>query len=145
MVDDEYLFGESLLVCPLTYEDGKSRSVYLPAGDWYDFFTGEKIAGGRRLEIHAEYDQIPVFAKDGAIVPLAAPVQCVEPDTTFDITIRIFGEPDGSFVLYDDDFESFAYEQGQNRVILEKHPGASLTVTAEPGAASRYRFQNIEK
>ena len=140
MVDDEYLFGESLLVCPLTYEDGMARSVYLPEGDWYDFFTGEKIAGGKRLEIHAEYDKIPVFAKDGAIVPLAAPVQCVEPDTVFDITVKTFGEVDGGFVLYDDDFDSFAYEQGQNRVVIAKHPGEALTVTTEADAASRYHI-----
>ena len=51
------------MVCPLTYEDGTSRSVYLPEGSWYDFFTGERTEGGRRVEVHAEYDKIPVFVK----------------------------------------------------------------------------------
>lgn len=140
MVDDEYLFGESMLVCPLTYEDGTSRSVYLPEGSWYDFFTGERTEGGRRVEVHAEYDKIPVFVKEGAIIPLAKPVTHVEKDTVFDITVKTFGEADGSFVLYEDDFETFAYEEGQNRIVIEKHPGEDVTIHSENGTMTKYRL-----
>lgn len=140
MVDDEYLFGESMLICPLTYKEGTSKTIYLPQGKWYDFFTGRMIEGGKTIEVHAAYHEIPVFVKEGAIIPLAKPVPYVGQDTVFEMTVKVFGEADGTFVLYDDDFETFAYETKQNRVVIEKHPGSELTITKETGEASRYRF-----
>ena len=138
IIDDEYMFGESMLVCPLTYEDKTSRQIYLPSGNWYDLFTGEKTEGGRTWEMEAAYNRIPVFVREGAIVPLAEPVLCVRNDTVFDMEVRIFGEADGKFVLYSDDFESFDYEQHQDTVILEKHPGEALRVLQS--GKSRYRI-----
>lgn len=140
MVDDEYLFGESMLVCPLTYEEGTVRQVYLPEENWYNFFTGEMLTGGRTVEIHAEYNEIPVFVKAGAIIPLAKPVPYVKKDTVFEMEIKFYGEADGVFVLYDDDFETFDYEQEQKKIVIEKHPGRTLVITREEGSASRYRF-----
>lgn len=140
MVDDEYLFGDSMLVCPLTYEDGTSRKVYLPQGRWYNFFTGEEAEGGQMFEIHAAYDEIPVFIKDGAMIPVANPVLHIDKDTVFEMTVKIFGEADGRFVLYEDDFDTFAYEEKQKQIVIEKHPGSELTIQAESGKMSRYRF-----
>lgn len=141
MVDDEYLFGESLLVCPLTYEEGTSRKVYLPEGSWYDFFTGEMTEGGRTVEVHAAYNEIPVFAKDGAVIPMAKPVPYVAKDTVFEMEVRTFGEADGSFVLYEDDFETFDYEHSRSRIVIEKHHGSSLCITREGEGAQRYLFK----
>ena len=140
MVDDEYLFGDSMLVCPLTYEDGTSRKVYLPQGRWYNFFTGEEAEGGQMFEIHAAYDEIPEFVKDGAMIPVANPVLHIDKDTVFEMTVKIFGEADGRFVLYEDDFDTFAYEEKQKQIVIEKHPGSELTIQAESGKMSRYRF-----
>lgn len=140
MVDDEYLFGESMLVCPLTYEEGTSRKVYLPQGRWYNFFTGTAVEGGRTMETEAAYNEIPVFVKDGAIIPLAKPVMHVDKDTVFEMTVKIFGEADGRFVLYEDDFATFDFEEKQKRIIIEKHPGSKLTIQTEAGDTSRYRF-----
>lgn len=140
MVDDEYLFGESMLVCPLTYEEGNSRKVYLPQGRWYNFFTGTAVEGGRTMETEAAYNEIPVFVKDGAIIPMAKPVMHVNKDTVFEMTVKIFGEADGRFVLYEDDFATFDFEEKQKRIIIEKHPGSKLTIQTEAGDTSRYRF-----
>ena len=140
MVDDEYLFGDSMLVCPLTYEDGTSRKVYLPQGRWYHFFTGEEAEGGQTFEIHAAYDEIPVFVKDGAMIPVAKPVLHIDKDTVFEMTVKTFGEADGRFVLYEDDFDTFAYEEKQKQIIIEKHPGSELTIRTESGEMSKYRF-----
>ena len=140
MVDDEYLFGESMLVCPLTYEEGTSRKVYLPQGRWYNFFTGTAVEGGRTMETEAAYNEIPVFVKDGAIIPLAKPVMHVDKDTVFEMKVKIFGEADGRFVLYEDDFATFDFEEKQKRIIIEKHPGSELTIQTEAGDTSRYRF-----
>lgn len=140
MVDDEYLFGDSMLVCPLTYEDGTSRKVYLPQGRWYNFFTGTAVEGGRTMETEAAYNEIPVFVKDGAIIPLAKPVMHVDKDTVFEMTVKKFGEADGRFVLYEDDFDTFTYEEKQKQIIIEKHPGSELMIQTEAGDTSRYRF-----
>lgn len=140
MVDDEYLFGDSMLVCPLTYEDGTSRKVYLPQGRWYNFFTREEAEGGQMFEIHAAYDEIPVFVKDGAMIPVANPVLHIDKDTVFEMTVKIFGEADGRFVLYEDDFDTFDFEEKQKRIIIEKHPGSELMIQTEAGDTSRYRF-----
>ena len=140
-VDDEFLFGESMLVCPLTYEDGISREVYLPKGSWYDFFTGEMIKGGEKTEVKAQYDQIPVFVKEGAIIPLARPVPYVDKDTVFEMDVKMFGEADGKFILFSDDFETFDFENTQNTAVLEKHPGKPLEVFK--GNNLRYSFSGI--
>lgn len=143
MVDDEYLFGESLLVCPLTYEEGISKRIYLPQGDWYHFFSGEQIEGGRSIEVEAAYNEIPVFVKAGAIIPLAEPLPYVDKDTVFEMTVKIFGEADGTFTLYEDDFESFAYEDFQPKVVIEKRPGGRLNIVQEAKDISRYHFKGV--
>lgn len=130
-----------MLVCPLTYEEGTTRKVYLPKGNWYDFFTGEQIEGGRELELHVEYNQIPVFVKEGAIIPLATPVDCVTKNTTFEMDIKVFGDADGEFYLYEDDFDSFVYEKEQNVIKIEKHPGTELTISKNGMETSRYIFK----
>ena len=92
------------------------------------------------FEIHAAYDEIPVFVKDGAMIPVANPVLHIDKDTVFEMTVKIFGEADGRFVLYEDDFDTFAYEEKQKQIVIEKHPGSELTIQAESGKMSRYRF-----
>ena len=145
MVDDEYLFGDSLLICPLTYEDGVRRKAYFPKGRWHNFFTDEVLDGGKEVELHAEYSQIPVFVKEGAIVPLAKPVPHVDKETIFEMEIRIFGEADGSFTLYEDDFETFDYmnEKNSNIVTIEKHPGENMVVQRHGINRERYQFKQL--
>ena len=140
MIEDQYLFGDSLLVCPLTYEEGTSRKIYLPEGSWYNFFTGEKLEGGREHTVSAAYNEIPVFAKDGAVIPLAKPVESVSRDTVFEMEIRTFGEAEGSFCLYEDDFETFAWETEQNRVVIEKKADSEPVITREGNGPVRYCF-----
>ncbi len=131
MIDDEYMFGESMLVCPFTYEEGTKKEIYLPDGIWYDFFTKEKIQGGCYIEVEAAYDKIPVFVKKGSIIPLAKPVQCVKEDTVFEMDILIFGDADSRFCLYEDDFVSFDYEKACGCIELEYKVGTELAVKAE--------------
>ena len=140
MIDDEYFFGDSLLVCPLTYEDGTKRSVYLPEGEWYDFFTKETCSGGCTIEVHAEYNQIPVYVKADHMVPLAKPVQHVDQDTVFEMRVECFGEPDGVFYLYEDDFETFDYRENQTGIAIEKRPGCEMKITRTGDAPVRYKF-----
>ena len=90
-LDDEYFFGKDLLVCPLTLEDGTSREVYLPAGIWYNFFTGEKIEGGKNIIMQADWNEMLVFAREGVVILLAKPNLSITKDIVFEITIKKFG------------------------------------------------------
>jgi alpha-D-xyloside xylohydrolase len=142
-LDDEYLVGPSLLVAPL-FTGQAQRTVYLPAGDWYDFWTHEKIAGGRKIEIAKPLDQIPVFVKGNTLLPLAEPVPYVAPDTCFALTVTAFGNPAAPFVLYEDDGLTYDYEQGkQNRVELrwDGQKGA-LTRTGAYAGPPRYKVED---
>lgn len=84
--EDEYMFGDSLLVSPILYPE-KAREVILPEGKWYDFYTGEEKSGRFRYKS----DNIPVFVKDGTLLPLAEPVQYIKDDTVFNISLTSFG------------------------------------------------------
>lgn len=121
----EYLFGRSLLVAPVTesmyvdgnrqvnLEDVKSKEVYLPAGtDWYDFWTGEKLAGGQTIRRAAPIDIIPLYVRAGSILPIGPRVQYAEEKPWDDLEIRIYQGADGHFVLYEDENDNYNYEKG---------------------------------
>ena len=126
--DDAYMFGESLLVAPM-FADQTKRTVYLPAGTWYDFWTHRAYQGGRHHEIEVSEDTIPVFAKDGGIVPVAEPVEFINENTTFDLTVYTFGRHCSDFVLYEDDGVSLDYRKGTaNRIELAWRAGQEPVV-----------------
>lgn len=99
--DSEYLLGDALLIAPMT-ADEHEREVYLPQGAWYDFWSGEKFDAGRHV---VKTERIPVFVKSGALLPLAEPVEYVEPDTVFKLELKLYGEG-GRALLVEDDGES---------------------------------------
>lgn len=103
-IGDEWLFGDSILVAPMTYPE-QQRSVWLPAGTWYDFFTGKPVEGGTRFSVETE--GIPVYVREGALLPLAQPVEHIASDTCFAITLRAYGDCSGSSCrLIEDDGET---------------------------------------
>ncbi len=141
-IDDEYLFGDNLLVAPMTIKDGTSRSVYLPAGTvWYDFWDNAAYEGGASYQIQADYDKIPVFVKDNCILPLAEPVEYVDADTVFVIHPRVYGNGGEGSVLFEDDFESFAYEKGEwNKVELSVTADGQIQTERTGNGKERYRI-----
>ena len=101
---DQWLFGDSIIVSPLSYPK-KEREVWLPHGEWYDFFTGEKFAGGGKHT--RKTDGIPVYVKAGTLLPVAEPVSHVERDTCFAITLYAYGDcKDAVCRLVEDDGET---------------------------------------
>lgn len=121
---DQFLFGESLMICPVVKpmyygEDGealegepKSREVYLPKGcNWYDFETGRKYDGGSTVTVDAPLDCIPVFVKDGSIIPMRKPARSTEEQTDTAV-YRRFGEK-ARYEMYDDVGDGYAYERGE--------------------------------
>ena len=117
-IDDQFMFGPALLVAPM-FAGQIQRQVYLPAGNWFDFWTHEKIAGGRTLEVTQSQERIPIFVRDNSLLPLARPVEYVKNDTCFELAIDAFGDHPDSFTLFEDDGISLDFEQGkQNRIEL---------------------------
>jgi alpha-D-xyloside xylohydrolase len=112
-IKDQYMAGEYLLVAPL-FTGQKNRKVILPKGRWYDFYTGEFAGDGSVITVEPGLDKIPVFVKDGGIIPMMpACLNAPKTGEKFDLEIRHYGEAPGRYMLYDDDGETFNYEKGE--------------------------------
>lgn len=124
-IDDQFMFGPAFLVNPVIqpmyYVSGsrelqdvkKTRSVYLPAGcDWYDFWTGEKFAGGQVLEVRAPIEVMPLFIKSGSVIPMGPIVQHTGGSPDAPIELRIYPGADGKFTIYEDEGDNYNYEKG---------------------------------
>jgi len=110
---DQYMVGPSLLVAPL-FSGQAGRTVVLPPGKWFDFFTGEYAGEDETIEVTPGLDKIPVFARDGALIPMIEPANRVPgPGEKPAVTWKKFGDKPGSFMLYEDDGVTFEYERGQ--------------------------------
>ncbi len=109
----QYMMGESILVAPM-FAGMETREVLLPPGRWYDFYTGELVGEEEVITITPGLDRIPLFVKDGAIVPMLKEERTRMPvkGEILSLEIRHYGKEPGVFQLYDDDGTSFNYEQG---------------------------------
>jgi alpha-glucosidase (family GH31 glycosyl hydrolase) len=110
---DEYLWGRDVLVAPVVEKGATSRQVYLPAGNWYDFWTGERIEGGREISRNVDLEIMPLYVRAGSILPLGPVKQYVHQESNEPLTISIYPGADGSFLLYEDDGKSFNYRRGE--------------------------------
>ena len=110
---DQYMWGKNLLVAPVVEKDATTRRVYLPAGAWFDFWTNERIEGGREITRPVELETIPLYARAGSILPLGPVKQHVAEKTDEPLSLTIYPGADGSFLLYEDDGESFNYRAGE--------------------------------
>jgi alpha-D-xyloside xylohydrolase len=127
-VGDEFLFGPALLVAPLTRYKARSRSVYLPAGQWYDFWSGARLAGGQTIEAPAPYDSMPLYVRAGSILPMGPDIQHTG-EKTDPITLRVYEGADSAFTLYEDDGVSYEYERGARAEIPIRWDQAGQTLT----------------
>ena len=133
---DEFMFGGALLVAPVLDHAVSSREVYLPKGTkWWNFFTEKSEEGGRRFFVRTPLDTIPVYVRAGSIVPIGPDVQYNGEKPWDDLEIRVYPGADGSFVLYEDDFETYACERGERSEITFawNDQTKTLTVSAPKG------------
>lgn len=138
-IDDQFMFGDSVLVAPM-FAGENTRSVYLPAGDWYDFWTHAKISGGKTIEVSNPADQIPLFVKGGTLLPLAEPVEFIKPDTCFNITVNVVGDQPRDFTLYEDDGLTSAYAKGEQNQIQLNAADRSVTTFGDYHGPPRYKI-----
>jgi alpha-glucosidase len=117
----QYLFGPDLLVAPVTRAGATHWPVYLPAGSWYDFWTGQRYEGGRAISVETPLDTIPLFARQGAIIPMGPAMQRTDERPLDDLTLLVYpgaSSEDGSTeggaaVIYEDDGATRAHQRGQ--------------------------------
>lgn len=125
-IKDEFMFGQSFLVCPVTspmyFAPGnkplqgleKNRGVYLPVGvKWFDFWTGKLFSGGQTIVADAPIDHIPVFVKAGSIVPMGSVVEYSSEKPNAPWEIRVYPGSNGKFKVYEDEGDNYNYQQGK--------------------------------
>src|SRR5579862_5398268 len=112
-IGDQFLFGPSLLVNPVTEPGATTRHLYLPKGKWYNFWTGETVEGGRAIDAAAPLAEMPLFVRAGSIIPLGPEIQYAEQPSKDPIELRIYTGADGDFTLYQDDGNTYDYEKGE--------------------------------
>jgi len=140
-INDEYMFGKSILVCPVTtamysknteedFGTIKSRELYLPMGtDWVDFWTGEKLSGGKTVAKEAPLDIMPLYVKAGSILPIGPNVQFATEKKWDNLEVRIYPGANGEFTLYEDENDNYNYEKGAFSTITFTWNEARKTLT----------------
>lgn len=118
-IKDQFMLGDYILVAPLFAGD-KGRSIVLPKGNWYDFYTGKFAGNGTVIEITQSMGKIPLLVKEGGIIPMIPPVlHTPGKNEVLPLTVRYYGSSENSTTLYDDDGETFDYEKGNfSRAVL---------------------------
>jgi alpha-glucosidase/alpha-D-xyloside xylohydrolase len=130
----EYLWGRDLLVAPVLEKGATSRDVYLPAGDWYDWWTNERVAGGRTVSRAVDLATMPLYVRAGAIVPVDPVRQYTAEPVSEPTTLRVYRGADGAFTLYDDDGASQQYLKGRGSWTRLAWDDRARRLTVAPGA-----------
>ena len=108
---DEYLYGRNILVVPVVEQGATSRSLYLPHGTWYDFWTREHHEGGHEISRKVDLETIPLYVRAGAVIPMGPVKQYTEETIDGPLTLWVHPGADGSFSLYEDDGKTFDYRR----------------------------------
>jgi alpha-D-xyloside xylohydrolase len=111
-IGNQYMFGPAFMVSPVALAGATSRLVYLPAGTWYDFWTGASVSGGATITAPAPLNQIPLHMRAGSIVAMGPEIQYTT-ERADTIELRVYPGANGSFTLYEDEGDSYNYEQGK--------------------------------
>lgn len=136
-VQDQFMLGPSLMVCPVYDYEKRSRDVYFPAGNkWYNFYNGEQIAGGQTIQVDAPLERIPLFVLAGAIIPIGPVMQYTTEKKADDIEIRVYQGKDGEFSLYEDEGTNYNYEKGEFSTIRFEYNDSEGTLTIGDRAGS---------
>ena len=168
-INNQYMFGKSLLVCPVTkpmyskisvrgeetiniedFSTVKKDEVYLPQGaDWYDFWTGERLAGGETITKETPLDIMPLYVRAGSIVPFGPKVQYATEKKWDQLEIRIYPGANSEFTLYEDENDNYNYEKGTYSTITFTWNNAKKVLTINdrkgsfPGMLSERKFKIV--
>jgi len=142
-VTDQYMMGPSILVAPL-FTGQKTREVILPKGNWYDFYTGEFVGNGNTITVDAKLEQIPLFVKDGGIIPMLTTTDIFNEKN---LEVRHYGQKESSYSLYNDDGVSYDFEKGDYSLIELKayrDKNGKRRGKVKNTNNKKYKFNNID-
>jgi len=146
---DQFLWGRDLLVSPVVEQGAASRRLYLPRGVWFDFWTEERVEGGREIDRPVDLETMPLHVREGTILPMGPVKQYAEEPADGPLTLTIYPGADGTFMLYEDDGRSFGYRKGMwmgiemawrdadRRLTLRLAPGSRLLPPARRAVVVR--------
>ena len=129
-IPDQWMFGPALMACPVGHYKARNRAVYFPKQcGWYDFYTGQHIEGGQTLVVDAPYERIPVFVREGAIIPFGPEMEWCDEKPAELINLYVYEGADGQFQLYEDEGTNYNYEKGKYATIDISYDDNSKTVS----------------
>ena len=133
-IKDQWMFGPSLMACPVGEYQARSRKVYFPAGrSWYDLYTGRQVvhreSEDRRVAVEAPYDRIPVFVPEGSIIPFGPAMEWSDEKPAELINLYVYAGRDARFTLYEDEGTNYNYEKGAFSTIDITYNEQAGTVT----------------
>jgi len=141
-IGDQWMFGPALMACPVGHYKARNRSVYFPRQcGWYNLYTGEKVMEadaesesavsneGRRIVVDAPYDRIPVFVREGAIIPFGPAMQWSDEKPAELINLYVYAGQDGEFLLYEDEGTNYNYEKGKYATISIRYDDSRKTLS----------------
>jgi alpha-glucosidase (family GH31 glycosyl hydrolase) len=133
---DEFLWGRDILVAPVVQPGATTRRVYLPRGPWIDFWTNERLAGGRDIDRPVDLETMPLYVRAGAVLPMGPVRQYVDQPTEEPTSLVVYPGASGSSSLYEDDGRTFRYRQGQlMRINMEwQDPSRALVLRLAQGS-----------
>jgi len=136
-VDDAYMWGECLLVAPVTRASAKDRTVYLPGGLWFDYWSGEAIEGGVEHTRAVDLATLPVYVKAGSILPLGPVKQSAVERSSAPLEVNIYPGRDGHLALYEDDGITMDHTRGIYSIldVRWKEEARTLSLALAPGSA----------
>ncbi|HQB86808.1 MAG TPA: glycoside hydrolase family 31 protein [Bacteroidales bacterium] len=113
-IGDQYMFGPSILVAPVYEYKARDRKVYFPSAcGWYDFYSGQFIPGGRYLDVSAPYERLPLFVREGSIIPFGPEIEYTSQKLADPVTLFVYTGRNASFTLYEDEGVNYGYERGE--------------------------------
>jgi alpha-glucosidase len=146
-IDDEFFFGDALLVAPVTREGAAGRQVFLPPGDWTDYWTGRRHAGDRTIDIAVPADVMPLFVRAGAIIPMQPAMGYAGEKPVDPLTFDVYPSGRSSAAVYEDDGTSLDYQRGVfalTRVSCDETPAAVAVRVAAPEGPFRVAPRSYE-
>ena len=149
-IGNQWMFGPALMACPVGYYKARNRSVYFPDQcGWYNLYTNEFVEGGQRLVVEAPYEQIPVYVREGAIIPFGPEMEWSDEKPAELINLYVYAGQNGEFQLYEDEGTNYNYEKGKYATIDIRYDDASKTVSFGarqgqfPGMLKNRRFNIV--
>jgi alpha-D-xyloside xylohydrolase len=136
-IGDQFLFGPSLMVSPVTEEGAITRHLYLPTGPtWTDFWTNSVTPGGQMIDAPAPLSSVPIFIRAGSIIPMGPDVEYSTEKPADPIELRVYPGADGDFTLYEDENDNYDYEKGIHSTIAMHWDdgGRILRIAARDGS-----------